>query len=298
MRPSSIGERDPVAALPPLRDILRQGAVSARKALGQNFLLDLNVTRRIARAAGPLDGIRVLEVGPGPGGLTRALLLEGVSHVTTLERDRRFEPGLSAIEAASAGRMTALYGDALSIDYPLFAEDQHVARVVANLPYNIATTLLTRWLTEAAWPPWYDRLVVLIQREVAERFVAERGSAAYGRLSVLAQHQAQTRILFTLPPSVFTPSPKVFSALLEIVPKRLPEPRFPIALLESVTAAAFGKRRKMLRSSLAALGVNVGALLAATEIDGQLRAEDLSVEQFARLAMHLHKCCDRAAPTR
>ncbi len=251
--------------------------------MGQNFLLDLNVTRRIARAAGPLEGANILEIGPGPGGLSRALLMEGASKVVAIERDERFRPVLEQLEAVSAGRFQPVWADALKMGYPALARDMRVSRVVANLPYNIATPLILGWLTEEIWPPWFDRLVVMVQKEVAERFVAEPASAAYGRLAVLAQYRGRPRILLTLPPSVFVPPPKVDSALVEIVPRPRPHP-VPVHLLEEVTAAAFGQRRKMLRSSLAALAVpELSSLLKAEGIDSADRAERLSVEDFVKL---------------
>lgn len=246
-------DRDPIASLPPLREAIREAGLSAKKSLGQNFLLDLNITRRIARAAGPLANAGVLEIGPGPGGLTRALLLEGTRNLVAIERDGRFRPVLAQLEGASEGRLKPIFQDAMQTDFRELAGAMHLNRLVANLPYNIATPLIIGWLTEESWPPWFDKLVVMVQKEVAERFVAAPASEAYGRLAVLAQYRSRPRILFTLPPAVFVPPPKVASALIEIVP-RPGATEVPIALLERVTAAAFGQRRKMLRSSLAALG--------------------------------------------
>ncbi len=277
---------DPIASLPPLREVIREAQLSARKSLGQNFILDLNVTRRIARAAGPLENVSVLEIGPGPGGLTRALLIEGASAVVAIERDERFKPALSDIEARSGGRLKALFMDALAADYASVAAETGARRIVANLPYNIATPLLIGWLSEERWPPWFDKLVIMVQREVADRLVAEPGGADYGRLAVLTQHRARARLLFTLPPAVFTPPPKVSSALVEITPTE-PQALVPLALLSEVTAAAFGQRRKMLRSSLSALGVDAPALLRYVGIDPSLRAERLTVCDFVRLAQHL-----------
>ncbi len=275
-----------IEALPPLREVIREAQLSAKKSLGQNFLLDLNVTRRIARAAGPLEGVSILEIGPGPGGLTRALLLEGASGVVTVERDERFRPALAEIAAASDGRLQPLFADALQIDYTKVAAETGVRRIVANLPYNIATPLVVGWLTGDVWPPWYDKLVIMLQQEVGERLAASPGTANYGRLAVLAQFRARPRLLFSLSPRVFTPSPKVSSALVEISPCQPIRPDVPIALIERVTAAAFGQRRKMLRSSLAALSVDTQALLRDADIDPAARAEQLSVEEFARLAWH------------
>ncbi len=280
---------DPIASLPPLREVIKETALSARKSLGQNFILDLNVTRRIARAAGPLENVTVLEIGPGPGGLTRALLLEGAAGVVALERDERFRPALSQIEAKSGGRFTAFFMDALEADYATIAAQTGAKRVVANLPYNIATALIVSWLSEDRWPPWFDKLVVMMQREVADRLVAEPGTADYGRLAVLTQYRAQARLLFTLAPSVFTPPPKVSSALVEIKPIASPPDAVPVAVLERITAAAFGQRRKMLRSSLSSLGVDTAALLRDARIDPSLRAERLTVSDFLRLARHLEE---------
>jgi 16S rRNA (adenine1518-N6/adenine1519-N6)-dimethyltransferase len=278
---------DSIALLPPLREVIKEAALSARKSLGQNFILDLNVTRRIARSAAPLADVTVLEIGPGPGGLTRGLLLEGASAVIAIERDERFRPALSQIEARSGGRFKPLFMDALEADYAAIAAETGASRVVANLPYNIATPLIVAWLSEECWPPWFDKLVVMVQREVADRLVAEPGTADYGRLSVLAQYRARARLLFTLPPAVFTPPPKVSSALVEIMPTAGPKDAVSLTILAELTAAAFGQRRKMLRSSLSALGVDAPALLRDADIDPSLRAERLSVSDFLRLAQLL-----------
>jgi len=278
---------DSIASLPPLREVIKEAALSARKSLGQNFILDLNVTRRIARIAGPLNNVTVLEIGPGPGGLTRALLLEGASAVVAIERDERFRPALSQIEARSGGRFKALFMDALDADYAAIAAETGASRVVANLPYNIATPLIIGWLSEELWPPWFDKLVVMVQREVADRLVAEPGTADYGRLTVFTQYRARARLLFTLPPAVFTPPPKVSSALVEISPTAAPQDAVPVAILAELTAAAFGQRRKMLRSSLSALGVDTPALLREADIDPSLRAERLTVSDFVRLAQRI-----------
>jgi 16S rRNA (adenine1518-N6/adenine1519-N6)-dimethyltransferase len=281
---------DAIASLPPLREVIKEASLSARKSLGQNFILDLNVTRRIARSAGPLAEATVLEIGPGPGGLTRGLLLEGAKGVVAIERDERFRPALRDIEESSGGRFRAIFADALEADYKAIAAETGASRIVANLPYNIGTALIVSWLTEEEpWPPWFDKLVVMVQREVAERVVAEPATEAYGRLAVLAQYRARARILFTLPPSVFTPPPKVASALVEIAPAPAPADAVPIAILGEVTAAAFGQRRKMLRSSLASLGVDVASLCGAAEIDPSQRAERLTIADFARLARHLER---------
>lgn len=278
---------DPIACLPPLREALKELGLSAKKSLGQNFLLDLNITRRIARAAGPLEGASVLEIGPGPGGLTRALLLEGAAKVVAVERDERFRPILSRIESHSQGRLSVLFQDALRADFAAIAAETGVSRVAANLPYNIATPLIVHWLTAGRWLPWFDKLIVMVQREVGERLVAEPGSEDYGRLAVLAQYRARPRILFTLPPSVFVPPPKVASALVEIVPQAQAPDAVPISFLERVTAAAFGQRRKMLRSSLASLGADTAALIQNAGIDPAQRAERLTIADFVSLAREL-----------
>ena len=269
-------------ALPPLRDVIRRHGLSARKSLGQNFLLDLNLTGRIARAAGPLDGVTVVEVGPGPGGLTRALIAEGGRHVVAIERDERAVAALEEIAAHHPGRLTIVADDALSFDVRSLLGDKP-ARIVANLPYNIATALLVSWLTTEPWPPWYDRLVLMFQREVAERIVAKPGSKTYGRLSVLAGWRTEAKILFDIAPSAFVPPPKVTSSLVQLVPRAAPLP-CDRRTLERVTQAAFGQRRKMLRASLRPLGPDPLALLAAAGIDPTARAEEIPVEGFVALA--------------
>ncbi len=278
---------DAIASLPPLREAIKEAALSARKSLGQNFILDLNITRRLAKAAGPLPGVKVVEIGPGPGGLTRGLLLEGAAGVIAIERDERFKPVLEQLAQASQGRLTLLFQDALATDYGAVAAATGASRIVANLPYNIATPLIVGWLTSESWPPWYGKLTVMLQREVAERLVACPGSPNYGRLAVIAQFRASPRILFMLPPSVFVPPPKVASAFIEIVPLPMPADSPPVAFLEKVTAAAFGQRRKMLRSSLSALGTDAMRLLEAAGIDPAQRAERLTVEEFVRIAREL-----------
>jgi 16S rRNA (adenine1518-N6/adenine1519-N6)-dimethyltransferase len=282
-------DRTSIAALPPLREAIRRAGLSAKKSLGQNFLLDLNVTRRIARAAGPLDGVGVIEVGAGPGGLSRALLLEGAAKLIAVERDERFRDILAELEMCSGDRFTTLFADALKVDYGALAAETGACRIVANLPYNIATPLIAGWLTEPRWPPWFDRIVVMVQSEVAERFVASPASEHYGRLSILAQYRSTPRILFSLPASVFTPPPKVSSALVEFLPMGSETSVVSPALLEDVTAAAFGMRRKMLRSSLASLGVDTALLLRDADIDPTQRAERLSIADFVRLAHCLHE---------
>ena len=271
--------------LPPLGEVLRSLGHTARKSLGQNFILDLNLTRRIARAAGPLEGRTVLEVGPGPGGLTRALFLEGAERVVAVERDERCRPALEAIAQRYPGRFDVLFGDALTTGWPaLYPKGASKPIVAANLPYNIATLLLIGWLESNPWPPWYLRLVLMFQREVAQRIVAAPGSKAYGRLAVIAQWRTRPRLLFNVNPEAFTPPPSVASALVELTPTDIPSPPCRVATLGAVTAAAFGQRRKMLRQSLRALSSQPEALLAAAGIAPTLRAEALSVPDFARLA--------------
>jgi 16S rRNA (adenine1518-N6/adenine1519-N6)-dimethyltransferase len=271
--------------LPPLREVINRHGLSARRALGQNFLLDLNLTARIARAAGPLEGVTVLEIGPGPGGLTRALLALGAGRVIAIERDQRAIAALQEIARRYPDRLSVIEGDALAIGIaPEIG--QRPARVVANLPYNIATALLIAWLTLEPWPPWYDQLTLMFQREVAERIVASPGSKSYGRLSVLAGWRSHARILFDVAPRAFVPPPKVTSSLVQLVPRAAPLACRRDAL-ERVTAAAFGQRRKMLRQSLRSLGGDPAPLLAAAGLDPTARAEEISVEGFVALARAL-----------
>ncbi|MEP9366289.1 16S rRNA (adenine(1518)-N(6)/adenine(1519)-N(6))-dimethyltransferase RsmA [Xanthobacter sp. VNH20] len=268
--------------LPPLRDVIRRHGLSAQKSLGQNFLLDLNLTARIARGSGPLEGANVLEVGPGPGGLTRALLALGAARVVAVERDHRCIEALAEVAEAYPGRLQVIEGDALKVEAaPLFGGAP--ARVVANLPYNIATVLLVGWLSSEPWPPWFSSLTLMFQREVAERIVAEPGSKAYGRLAVLAGWRTEARILFDVAPSAFVPPPKVTSSVVHLMPRAHPLP-CRLAVLEKVTEAAFGQRRKMLRQSLKSLGVDAQALLAAAEVEETQRAEEIDVAGFVRLA--------------
>ncbi len=272
----------PIDDLPALREIIRRHGLTAKKSLGQNFLLDLNLTARIARAAGPLAGVTVVEVGPGPGGLTRALLALGAHRVIAIERDARAIAALAEISERYPGRLDVIPGDALNFD-PRPRLDGGPARVVANLPYNIATALLVRWLTVEPWPPWYDSLVLMFQREVAERIVAPPGSKTYGRLSVLASWRAESRILFDIAPSAFVPPPKVTSSLVRLVPRPAPLP-CDRRTLERVTEAAFGQRRKMLRQSLKSLGIDPLSLLVDAGIEPTARAEEIPVEGFVALA--------------
>lgn len=271
--------------LPPLRDVIRDLGLTAKKNLGQNFILDLNLTRRIAREAGLLAGRTVVEVGPGPGGLTRALLLEGAGKVIAVERDDRCRPALDAIAVRWPGRLHIHSGDALEADWPgLLGATASQPVIVANLPYNIATRLLIGWLETEPWPPWFAKMVLMFQREVAERIVAAPSTKAYGRLAVISQWRTAARILLSLKREAFTPPPKVESAVVEFVPRQRPEPACTARMLGQVTAAAFGQRRKMLRQSLKQLTPEPEALLGAAGLDPTRRAEQLTVAEFARLA--------------
>ena len=274
-----------IDALPPLREVIARHGLSARKALGQNFLLDLNLTARIARAAGDLAGADVLEVGPGPGGLTRGLLAEGARRVLAIEKDPRCAPALAEIAEAYPGRLQVIEGDALAID-PL-AHLTAPIRVVANLPYNVGTELLVRWLTPPVWPPFWQSLTLMFQREVADRIVARPGGKAYGRLAILAQWRAEAKIVLTLPPEAFMPPPKVHSAVVHLT--ALPAPRYPAdpAVLSRVTAAAFNQRRKMLRASLRGLAPDIEDHLRAAGIAPTDRAETVGLEGFCALARSL-----------
>jgi len=271
-----------IDGLPPLREVIAAHGLSARKALGQNFLLDLNLTARIARVPGDLSSASVLEVGPGPGGLTRGLLAEGARHVLAVEKDARCLPALAEIAALCPGRLTVIHGDALEVD-PTEHLDPPI-HVVANLPYNVGTELLVRWLTPRRWPPFWASLTLMFQREVAERITARPGGKAYGRLAVLAQWRAVPEIVLTLPPEAFTPPPKVRSAVVHLRPRPAPLAPADPAVFERVVAMAFNQRRKMLRAALKGLGGDVEALLASAGIAPTERAERLGVEDFARLA--------------
>jgi 16S rRNA (adenine1518-N6/adenine1519-N6)-dimethyltransferase len=271
--------------LPPLREVIRQHSLSARKSLGQNFLLDLNLTARIARAAGPLEDATVIEIGPGPGGLTRALLAMGARRVIAVERDERALAPLEQISKRYPGRLEIVCADAQRFDpRPLLGTDR--AKIVANLPYNIATPLLIDWLTIEPWPPWYDVMVLMFQREVAERIVAHDNDEAYGRLGVLANWRAETKILFDISPAAFVPQPKVTSSVVRLVPREAPQPCERRAL-EQVAAAAFGQRRKMLRQSLKSLAVDPARLAAAAQVDVTRRAETIPVSGFVAMAREL-----------
>ncbi|MGH6889634.1 MAG: 16S rRNA (adenine(1518)-N(6)/adenine(1519)-N(6))-dimethyltransferase RsmA [Rhizomicrobium sp.] len=274
-------------ALPPLRDVIAAHGLAAKKSLGQNFLLDLNLARKIARAAGPLDEAAVYEVGPGPGGLTRALLGEGARRVIAVERDARCVVALEEIARAFPGRLEIIPADAMAVDEAKMLRERNImppVRIAANLPYNVGTALLVKWLTTDVWPPFWTSLTLMFQREVAERLVAAPGSAAYGRLSVLAQWRSEPRILFDVDRRAFTPSPNVTSALVRIEPLASPRARVSRPDLERVTAAAFGQRRKMLRQSLKRLAPDAEARIRAAGIDPQSRPQDLDIARFAALA--------------
>ncbi len=271
--------------LPPLRTVIAENGLSAKKALGQNFLLDLNLTAKIARSAGDLSNCDVLEIGPGPGGLTRGLLAEGARRVLVIEKDARCLPALQQIADAYPGRLQIIEGDALEID-----ASQHLTlpiKIVANLPYNVGTELLTRWLDPPEWPPFWESLTLMFQREVAERITATPGSKAYGRLSIISQWRTDARIVMELPPEAFTPPPKVRSAVVRLI--RLPEPRYPAdaVILQKVVAKAFNQRRKMLRAALKGLVPDIEDRLIASGIAPTDRAETVDLERFCALARNV-----------
>jgi 16S rRNA (adenine1518-N6/adenine1519-N6)-dimethyltransferase len=271
--------------LPPLRQVIADHGLAPKKAMGQNFLLDLNLTARIARQAGSLVDHDVLEIGPGPGGLTRGLLAEGARRVVAVEKDSRCLPALAQIAEQYPGRLAVLNADALDVD-----TGRHLTppvRVAANLPYNVGTELLVRWLTPPAWPPFWDSLTLMFQKEVAQRIVATPGSKAYGRLAILAQWRTRARIFMDLPPQAFTPPPKVHSAVVHLT--ALPAPRFPAdpKTLEMVVARAFNQRRKMLRAALKGLRPDIEDRLVAAGIAPTDRAEQIDVERFCALARTL-----------
>ncbi|WP_417309323.1 16S rRNA (adenine(1518)-N(6)/adenine(1519)-N(6))-dimethyltransferase RsmA [Devosia sp.] len=270
-----------IDTLPPLRDVIAAHGLRARKELGQNFLLDLNLTSRVARTAGSLDDVTVIEVGPGPGGLTRALLAEGARKVIAIERDARTLPALAEISAAYPGRLEVIEGDALEIEFAALAEGR--VRIVANLPYNVGTELLTRWLSLEPWPSFFESLTLMFQREVAQRIVARPGDDAYGRLGVLCGWRTEARIAFNVGREAFTPPPKVTSSVVHLVP-RADANGVAARDVEAVTRAAFGQRRKMVRQSLKSLGLDLPALLAAAGLEGNERAEELGVDRFLQLA--------------
>jgi 16S rRNA (adenine1518-N6/adenine1519-N6)-dimethyltransferase len=271
--------------LPPLREVIATHGIAAKKALGQNFLLDLNLPARIARAAGDLTACDVLEIGPGPGGLTRGLLASGARHVLAIEKDARCLPALEQIAARHPGRLTVIEGDALDID-PL-AHLTPPIRICANLPYNVGTELLVRWLTPPDWPPFWTSLTLMFQREVAERITAQPGGKAYGRLAILAQWRCDARIVLDLPPQAFTPPPKVSSAVVHLT--ALPAPRYPAnpATLSRIVAAAFNQRRKMLRAALKGVSPEIEDHLRAAGIAPTERAEQVGIAQFCALARSL-----------
>lgn len=272
--------------LPPLRDVIATHELRAKKALGQNFLLDLNLTAKIARQAGDLSESDILEVGPGPGGLTRGLLAEGARRVLAIEKDARCLPALAEIADAYPGQLTVLNGDALELD--VLSHIKAPIRIISNLPYNVGTELLVRWLTPKDWPPFWSSLTLMFQREVAERIVAQPGSKTYGRLAILSQWRANAHIAMSLPPEAFTPAPKVSSAVVHL--EALPKPRFPAdpKTLERVTATAFNQRRKMLRASLKGLAPDIEDRLRAAGLTPTDRAEQVPIEGFCALARVLN----------
>ena len=271
-----------IDGLPPLREVIKAHDLVAKKQLGQNFLLDLNLTAKIARLAGDLSGCDVLEVGPGPGGLTRGLLVEGARRVLAVEKDPRCVPALAEIAAAYPGRLEVINADAMELD--VLAHLTPPVRIVANLPYNVGTELLIRWLTPKLWPPFWQSLTLMFQKEVAERIVAKPRSDHYGRLALLVGWRCDARIVMHLPPEAFTPAPKVHSAVVHLT--CLPEARYPAdeAVLNRITTMAFNQRRKMLRSSLKGMGPQIEAQLVAAGIEPTARAEEISLERFCALA--------------
>jgi len=271
-----------IDTLPPLREVNAAHGLDARKSLGQNFLLDLNLTSRIARTAGALEDFTVLEVGPGPGGLTRALLAAGAGHVIAIEKDRRCLPALQEISDHYPGRLTVIEGDALSLNATELTKGRPT-KIVANLPYNVGTQLLLNWMTTPSWPPFWTSMTLLFQREVGERIVAQPGSKAYGRLGVLAGWRCKSGLMFDIGPQAFTPPPKVTSAVVHLTPNLEPL-ACDLSALAKITAAAFGQRRKMLRASLKSLGVPSEPLLEAAALNPTSRAEEIDVAGFVRLA--------------
>lgn len=266
--------------LPPLRDVIQRHGLDARKALGQNFLLDLNLTQKVARTAGSLEGVTVFEVGPGPGGLTRAILALGAAKVIAVERDSRCLPALAEIADHYPGRLDVIEGDALKTDFAALAPQEPV-KIIANLPYNVGTQLLVNWLLPPHWPPFWQSLTLMFQKEVGQRIVAQADDDHYGRLGVLCGWRTEAHMAFDISPQAFTPPPKVTSSVVHLTPREKPIP-CAVDKLEKITQAAFGQRRKMLRQSLKPLGGET--LLLKADIDPQRRAETLSVEEFCRLA--------------
>ena len=276
---------DPVEQLPPLRDVIRTHELAAQKSLGQNFLLDLNLTSKIARQAGDLSGCDVFEVGPGPGGLTRGLLVEGARKVLSVEKDKRCVPVLDEIKEASRGRFSYMIGDAMQIN-PLDHLTSPI-RIVSNLPYNVGTELLIRWMTPDIWPPFWSSLTLMFQKEVAERIVAPPSSKAYGRLALMVQWRADARIVMRLPPEAFSPAPKVESAVVHITALEKPRYEANAKILEKVVAQAFNQRRKMLRAALKSLVPNIETVLESAGIEPTQRAETVSLEKFCALARNV-----------
>lgn len=275
--------------LPPLREVIRRHGLNARKSFGQNFLLDLNLTGKIARAAGPLDDAIIYEVGPGPGGLTRALLAEGAGKVVAVERDPRCLPALDEIAAHYPGRLEAHEGDAMKVDEPAVLTTGKTARIAANLPYNIGTALLVKWLTVDPWPPWWASMTLMFQKEVAERIVSAPRAKTYGRLSVLSQWRSKPEALFDIAPRAFTPPPKVRSTLVRFEPAEPVVSGLSVTSLEKLTAMVFGQKRKMLRRSLKGLGKGASDILGHLGIDERARPEELSVGQLCQLAHGLQE---------
>jgi len=270
--------------LPPLRDVIQRFDLAAKKSLGQNFLFDLNLTQKIARSAGSLEGVTVFEVGPGPGGLTRSILALGAKKVVAIERDSRCLPALAEVESYYPGRLEVIEGDALKTDFAALAAEKAEGgpvKIIANLPYNVGTQLLVNWLVPDVWPPFWQSLTLMFQKEVGQRIVAQENDNHYGRLGVLAGWRADAHMVFDVPASAFSPPPKVTSTVVHLTPKAQPLP-CDLAKLERVTLAAFGQRRKMLRQSVKPLGGE--ALLERAGIDPQRRAETLSIEEFVTLA--------------
>jgi 16S rRNA (adenine1518-N6/adenine1519-N6)-dimethyltransferase len=269
--------------LPPLREVVRTHGLMAKKSLGQNFLFDLNLTSRIARSAGPLEDATIIEVGPGPGGLTRAILAAGAKKVIAIERDTRCLPALAEIAERYPDRLEVIEADALEFDPRPLAGDGLV-RIIANLPYNVGTALLTGWLTGEAWPPWWASLTLMFQREVAERIVADESDPKnYGRLGVLCGWRTEARVLFDVPPSAFVPPPKITSSVVHLTPRANPLP-CRIGALEAVTRAAFGQRRKMLRQSLKSIAPDPTAMIRAAGLEETIRAENIQVDGYVALA--------------
>ena len=268
--------------LPPLREIIKDLGLSARKSLGQNYILDLNITRGIAADAGNLEHATIVEIGPGPGGLTRALLEQNPKRLIVIERDKRFLPALEMLADHYPGKMDIRIADALDVDYADLSNEP--LQIVANLPYNIATPLLVNWLKAMPWPPWYEKLHLMFQKEVADRIVSPPGQKSYGRLSVLAGWCCEARIVRTLPARIFTPSPAVDSAIVQLIPKPIERSQEILSSVEKVSAAIFGQRRKMLRQSLKQICKDPIELLKQADLEGSLRPEQLTIDQIVGLA--------------